>query len=98
MTLGLEQSRAQLQKIMSLDGNNICADCGAEGPPLGILSYFVQSQSNSVACFCITVCLDPDWASLNLGIFICINCCGVHRSLGVHISQPRYSETSAKEW
>ncbi|KAK4354398.1 hypothetical protein RND71_026592 [Anisodus tanguticus] len=26
---------------------------------------------------------DPDWASLNLGILICIECSGIHRNLGV---------------
>ncbi|KAL6054356.1 phosphatidylinositol-3,4,5-trisphosphate binding [Balamuthia mandrillaris] len=32
---------------------------------------------------------DPEWASINLGIFICILCAGVHRSLGAHISKVR---------
>ena len=32
---------------------------------------------------------DPDWTSINLGIVVCIECSGIHRSLGVHISKVR---------
>ncbi|TYH70480.1 hypothetical protein ES332_D05G120500v1 [Gossypium tomentosum] len=30
---------------------------------------------------------DPKWASANIGVFLCLKCCGVHRSLGTHISK-----------
>ena len=33
--------------------------------------------------------LDPKWASINLGITLCIECSGIHRSLGVHVSKVR---------
>ncbi|XP_077399668.1 arf-GAP with coiled-coil, ANK repeat and PH domain-containing protein 1 isoform X2 [Vanacampus margaritifer] len=31
----------------------------------------------------------PEWASINLGITLCIVCSGIHRSLGVHFSKVR---------
>jgi Arf-GAP/GTPase/ANK repeat/PH domain-containing protein 1/3 len=34
-------------------------------------------------------CPNPDWASLNLGVIICIECSGIHRNLGTHLSRVR---------
>ncbi|KAJ2721537.1 hypothetical protein GGI07_003890 [Coemansia sp. Benny D115] len=31
----------------------------------------------------------PEWAAINLGILMCIECSGIHRSLGVHVSKVR---------
>ncbi|XP_033978332.1 ARF GTPase-activating protein GIT2a isoform X1 [Trematomus bernacchii] len=33
---------------------------------------------------------EPRWASVNRGVFICDECCSVHRSLGRHSSQVRH--------
>ncbi|KFR06733.1 Arf-GAP with SH3 domain, ANK repeat and PH domain-containing protein 1 [Nipponia nippon] len=30
---------------------------------------------------------DPTWLSINLGILICIECSGIHREMGVHLSR-----------
>ncbi|XP_067398931.1 arf-GAP with coiled-coil, ANK repeat and PH domain-containing protein 2 [Emydura macquarii macquarii] len=48
----------------------------------------VQCIAGNVAC-CDCGLADPRWASINLGITLCIECSGIHRSLGVHFSKVR---------
>lgn len=38
---------------------------------------------------CLPSLTDPEWASLNLGVLMCIECSGIHRNLGSHISKVR---------
>ncbi|KAI9545109.1 glycerophosphoinositol permease, partial [Dissostichus eleginoides] len=50
------------------------------------LTYFtVLSQ-----CQPLNLLNKPRWASVNRGVFICDECCSVHRSLGRHSSQVRH--------
>ncbi|XP_028654468.1 arf-GAP with GTPase, ANK repeat and PH domain-containing protein 2 isoform X3 [Erpetoichthys calabaricus] len=60
----------------------------------------MDSQSEAVALqairntkgnhFCVDCgALNPTWASLNLGALICIECSGIHRNLGTHLSRVR---------
>lgn len=32
---------------------------------------------------------DPDWADVKFGVFICIECSGIHRGLGAHLTKVR---------
>src|SRR4051812_46506898 len=46
-----------------------------------------RRSDNTLCCDCLFP--QPTWASINLGIFICMNCAGMHRNLGTHISKVR---------
>lgn len=48
---------------------------------------FYKIPGNDKCCDCGSE--EPRWASINLGITLCIACSGVHRSLGVHYSKVR---------
>ncbi|XP_067404753.1 arf-GAP with GTPase, ANK repeat and PH domain-containing protein 1 isoform X10 [Emydura macquarii macquarii] len=45
----------------------------------------IRGNSHCVDC----KAQDPDWASLNLGALMCIECSGIHRNLGTHLSRVR---------
>lgn len=42
-----------------------------------------------IGSLCLIPAADPTWASLNLGALICIECSGIHRNLGTHLSRVR---------
>ncbi|GME85103.1 unnamed protein product [Ambrosiozyma monospora] len=51
-----------------------------------ILKALLKEEPNRFCADCKTS-KNPRWASWNLGIFICIRCSGIHRSMGTHISR-----------
>ncbi|KAK1173579.1 arf-GAP with SH3 domain, ANK repeat and PH domain-containing protein 1-like isoform X2 [Acipenser oxyrinchus oxyrinchus] len=53
-------TKAIIEDVLRMPGNEVCCDCGAQ---------------------------DPKWLSTNLGILTCIECSGIHREMGVHISR-----------
>ena len=44
-----------------------------------------QLSGNAICCDCLAS-NSPAWASISYGVFMCLECSGVHRGLGVHIS------------
>ncbi|XP_054847613.1 arf-GAP with GTPase, ANK repeat and PH domain-containing protein 3 isoform X2 [Eublepharis macularius] len=59
---------------------------GSHSDPLALQSIrTVRGNSFCVDCDAP----NPDWASLNLGALMCIECSGIHRNLGTHLSRVR---------
>ncbi|CAG2173574.1 unnamed protein product, partial [Oppiella nova] len=56
-------------------------------PPRVTYAQILAIPGNEFCCDCRSP--DPKWASINIGITLCIECSGIHRSLGVHLSKVR---------
>ncbi|KAJ8011390.1 hypothetical protein DPEC_G00057690 [Dallia pectoralis] len=50
-----------------------------------ITEEVLRMPGNDVCCDCGAA--EPKWLSTNLGILTCIECSGIHREMGVHISR-----------
>ncbi|XP_068440988.1 BAR_ACAPs and ArfGap_ACAP domain-containing protein isoform X2 [Clinocottus analis] len=55
--------------------------------PPTVLGVALRGPGNQRCCDCGEE--EPRWASINLGVTMCIQCSGIHRSLGVHLSKVR---------
>ncbi|XP_057962906.1 ADP-ribosylation factor GTPase-activating protein AGD4-like isoform X6 [Malania oleifera] len=78
-----------LHSQRSLDGRKVNeADCASR--------ILREIPGNDLCAECGAP--EPDWASLNLGIVLCIECSGVHRNLGVHVSKVRSIRLDVKVW
>ncbi|XP_052252898.1 arf-GAP with GTPase, ANK repeat and PH domain-containing protein 1-like isoform X3 [Dreissena polymorpha] len=74
------------QILASLQGNESSGKKQSTTDPAGILAIR-NTRGNNACADCGAPA--PEWASLNLGTLICIECSGIHRNLGTHISRVR---------
>uniref|UniRef100_A0A8C5FR05 ArfGAP with SH3 domain, ankyrin repeat and PH domain 1 n=1 Tax=Gadus morhua TaxID=8049 RepID=A0A8C5FR05_GADMO len=58
---------------------------GLEDLTKAIIEDVLRMPGNHTCCDCGAA--DPKWLSTNLGILTCIECSGIHREMGVHISR-----------
>ncbi|XP_030008690.1 LOW QUALITY PROTEIN: arf-GAP with coiled-coil, ANK repeat and PH domain-containing protein 3 [Sphaeramia orbicularis] len=68
----------------------LCPGHAAPAPPTHrapALGVALSVPGNHWCCDCGEE--EPRWASVNLGVTMCIECSGIHRSLGVHVSKVR---------
>uniref|UniRef100_A0AAX7VHF4 Arf-GAP with coiled-coil, ANK repeat and PH domain-containing protein n=1 Tax=Astatotilapia calliptera TaxID=8154 RepID=A0AAX7VHF4_ASTCA len=63
------------------------ADKGVRGGGESLLQRVQSLPGNELCSDCGQTA--PCWASINLGVLLCIECSGIHRSLGVHFSKVR---------
>ncbi|KAJ8368187.1 hypothetical protein SKAU_G00082150 [Synaphobranchus kaupii] len=85
------RQKVESQQILTAEKlpNSACPD-PQPSPPIpqsAALGLALQGPGNQRCCDCGEN--DPRWASINLGITMCIECSGIHRSLGVHLSKVR---------
>ena len=63
-------------------------------PAIGLLAASDGTAAATVDC----KAPNPEWASINLGIMVCLECSGLHRQMGTHISKVRSLKLDAKCW
>uniref|UniRef100_A0A8C1G7N6 Arf-GAP with coiled-coil, ANK repeat and PH domain-containing protein n=1 Tax=Cyprinus carpio TaxID=7962 RepID=A0A8C1G7N6_CYPCA len=77
--------RTASPSISSIDSANEPRERSGRGE--SILQRILCLPGNQQCCDCGQA--DPRWASINLGVLLCIECSGIHRSLGVQCSKVR---------
>jgi hypothetical protein len=86
------------QERQGINGNNFSNDDDQNKVSLSesrrLLDEILKIPGNDKCADCGAE--HPSWAVINIGIFICLNCSGVHRGLGIDISQVR--STTLDRW
>ncbi|XP_051700786.1 arf-GAP with SH3 domain, ANK repeat and PH domain-containing protein 1 isoform X5 [Oryctolagus cuniculus] len=70
---------------MAFRGEQSTGENSLEDLTKAIIEDVQRIPGNDVCCDCGSS--EPTWLSTNLGILTCIECSGIHREMGVHISR-----------
>ena len=63
------------------------------------IEIILNLPGNSRCADCAAVCdKDTGWASLNLGVVMCIECAAIHRAMGTHITKIRSFRLDTNAW
>ena len=57
--------------------------------PMKLLQEIRERDQGNIWCADCNSNVKTEWVSINLGIVLCIECSGIHRSLGTHVSKIR---------
>lgn len=76
MSMSAPKLYSQLVSFSKEGPNKICCDCFCSG----LYHYSTLSETDMPG-----EPMKRVWISTNLGVFLCIHCAGVHRSLGTHL-------------
>ncbi|XP_052761554.1 arfGAP with SH3 domain, ANK repeat and PH domain-containing protein-like isoform X1 [Mya arenaria] len=79
-----------LLKAFQDSGSNVTMNEHVRELTRNIIERIEKLPGNKTCCDCGAA--DPKWLSTNLGVLICLECCGIHRNLGVHISRTQSLE------
>ena len=94
----LNEWLAVIQHAIS-EGLNAQMSSGATEEGQKVLTQLRSKPGNAICADC--GCADPDsvtWASINLGVMLCLDCSGIHRRLGTHVSKVRSGILDVKQW
>uniref|UniRef100_A0A4W4GB18 ArfGAP with SH3 domain, ankyrin repeat and PH domain 1b n=1 Tax=Electrophorus electricus TaxID=8005 RepID=A0A4W4GB18_ELEEL len=70
---------------MAFRGEQSAGDDSLEDLTKAIIEDTLRTPGNDACCDCDAP--EPKWLSTNLGILTCIECSGIHREMGVHVSR-----------
>ncbi|CAJ0931057.1 unnamed protein product [Ranitomeya imitator] len=80
----LTNSKEEALNMAFHDGQST-GESSLEDLSKAIIEDVQKTAGNEACCDCGSA--DPTWLSTNLGILTCIECSGIHREMGVHISR-----------